>query len=241
MSPTIDSPLSGRRVVTTREMRGRLEDQLTALGAEVMHVPLIGTVDIEARAPDIEFDWVVVTSPNGARRAGAFVANPTIRLAAVGEATALMLESVAGRPLDLVPERATAADLAEALPAPGPTSGAMLVLQGDLASDAISMAARRAGWTVIDLVVYRTITLRPEQDVVVNAAGADAVLLASGSAARSWSETIAGAGVDSPPVVAIGAPTTAIAESLGLPVAATADPPGIDGLIAATIDALGRC
>jgi uroporphyrinogen-III synthase len=240
VSSAIDSPLSGRRVVTTRENRGRIEYELAALGAEVLHLPLIEVVDVEAMVPDTEIEWVVVTSPNGARRAGPFVNNPTVRLAAVGDATADVLESVAGRPVDLVPERATADDLARVLPAPAPTSGAMVVLRGDLASDTVAVAARQTGWTVIDIIVYRTVALRPGRDVVVNAADADVVLLTSGSAARSWSSAITDAGVASPPVVVIGVPTSDVAQSVGLPVVATADPPGIDGLIAATIDALGR-
>ena len=61
-------PLAGRRVATTRDRPGRLDEILARLGATVVHVPLIEVVDAPgddlAEALDrlAEFDWVIVTS-----------------------------------------------------------------------------------------------------------------------------------------------------------------------------------
>ncbi len=240
MGRSATSPLFGRQVVTTREVPGELESRLEALGAEVMHVPLITTIEAPETVAGIEASWVIATSPNGARRAGPFVASTQVRLAAVGRATAEALADVAGRPVDVVPERSTARDLAAVLPAPVDDEHQLVVLRGDLADDTIADAARQLGWEVVDVVVYQTKLLAPGADITRRAAQADAVLLASGSAARAWAAAIDGAGVTSPPAVVIGPPTEHEANSLGLTVLAVADPPGIDGLIAATVCALGR-
>ncbi len=53
----MSGPLSGRTVVVTREQPGELSERLRALGANVVHVPLIeavepadGSTALEARA-----------------------------------------------------------------------------------------------------------------------------------------------------------------------------------------------
>lgn len=235
-----DAPLAGRRVVTTRAAPGALDDHLASLGATVQHLALLATVDV---ASDIEVTnaaWVVVTSPNGARRAGPWVQATTTKLAAVGEATALVLAEVAGRPVDLVPERASAAELCAVLPVPGSIDERLVVVRGELADDVVVEAARTLGWQVDDVVVYATALLAPEEGDVAIAATADAVLLASGSAAQAWAEAVARVGVTSPPVIVMGPPTRDVALTLGLEVLGVADPPGVDGLIVATLQAFGR-
>ena len=70
--------LAGRRIALTRPEPGALGDRLTTLGAQVVHVPLIAIDDPadggaalrRALARLRSFDWLVVTSANGARRAG---------------------------------------------------------------------------------------------------------------------------------------------------------------------------
>lgn len=108
--------------MTTRDERGRLDSLLAVAGADVVHVPLISIQP--ATGPDLaeamssigDFDWLIVTSRHGAERVGdAAAAHPELRLAAVGTRTAAVLEASAGRPVDVVPERQTAADLARAM------------------------------------------------------------------------------------------------------------------------------
>ncbi len=240
MEPTPDAPLAGRRIVTTREVPGALDDRLTSLGATVQHLAMIATVDVASNIEVTNAAWVVVTSPNGARRSGPWVESNTTKLAAVGDATARVLATVAGRPVDLVPERASAADLCAVLPAPTSTDERMVVVRGALADDVVVDAARSLGWKVDDAVVYATVLLEPYAGDVVTAATADVVLLASGSAAQAWAEAVARAGVTSPPVIVMGPPTRDVALSFGLEVRGVADPPGVDGLIVATLRAFGR-
>ena len=89
----------------TRPSLGTLADRLAAAGATVEHVPLIaigppadGGGALRAALNDVAgFDWVVVTSSNGAAAVGDAVAGARgVRLAAVGPATARALEAQSG-------------------------------------------------------------------------------------------------------------------------------------------------
>jgi uroporphyrinogen-III synthase len=232
----VNDPLVGCRVLVTRERPGELARLLAARGAIVQHVPLIATVDVDgdelgeqlAQLPAV--DWLVVTSVNGAERVGAAAAAaPGVRLAAVGTATAATLAALAGRPVDVVPSTQHAGALVEALlEAAGPPPRRFLVAQADRAMPTLVDGLRAAGHTVTPVVAYRT-ELRPPPAGVVE--GADALLLASGSAAEAWVATM---GAGAPPiVVSIGPTTTAVAQELGLKVDATATDHTLSGLVSA--------
>lgn len=238
--------LDGRRVLVTRERPGELAAMLEALGAEVIHIPLIRVVDTTdgelerhlARLAD--FDWVVVTSAAGAERvAGAVAATPGVRVAAVGTTTAATLRDRAGRVADLLPQRQHAEALVDALSAAAPTPQRFLVAQGDRAADTLQAGLRRLGHDVTAVTAYRTELQPLPADVVERA---DALLLASGSAAEAWAATVGGAAPPIPTpriVVSIGPTTTAVAEESGLKVTATATDHSLSGLIAMLSSAFG--
>jgi len=230
--------LAGRLLVTTREHPGELEVRLIGLGAEVVHVPSIETIDIDVPAEVEPPDMLVVTSPNGARRASPWIGGST-RLAAVGEATGRLLSGLAGRPVDVVPDQQTAAGLARVLP-PAPTDGGhrLVVLRGDLAGPTVTDAARHLGWDTEEVTVYATRLRPPGADEIAVAARADALLFASGSAALAWTGSI-GNGPGTWRAVAIGPPSAAAARSVGFTVIAVADPHSVAGLVAATVAAVG--
>jgi uroporphyrinogen-III synthase len=205
-------------------------------GAHVIEMPLIEVTEPDdagsARDEILDdvggFDWVVVTSPNGAARLaprlGASPGDPTgPRVAVVGRAT----EAVLGRDAALVAEPARGAALVEQFPA---GTGRVLVLQGDLADDTVARGIASLGWEVTTVVAYRTVTVVPTPSAVDGALAADALLLASASAARAWAEAI---GTRTPPVVVcIGPSTSSAAEALGITVAATAERQSIDEMVA---------
>ncbi len=237
-------PLRGRSVVTTRQSVGQLDRRLAALGADVVHVPLIETVDappadvaaLETALQSLDRgDWVVVTSPAGAARLAGRLPAAAVRIGAVGTATAAAVASVTGRAADLVPDRHTGADLAAALPPPSePTR--LVLAQADRADPATGDAIEARGYTVDRIVAYRTMTRTPSAREREAALAADAVVFASGSAATAWVESL---GTDAPPVVvSIGPSTTAVATGLGLSVTATASPHSVDGVVAAVVHEL---
>lgn len=237
-------PLRGRTVVTTRERRGRLDRRLAVLGADVVHVPLIEILDppdggralADALADLGRAAWLVVTSKHGARRvAAAAAAHPALRLAAVGTATADVLRRGAGRDVDLVPVRQTAADLLAAMPAPS-NGGHVVVAQADRADPALAEGLSAAGWSVVAVTAYSTRLRVPSTEERTAALGCDAVAFASGSAVTAWIDAF---GPVAPPhVVVIGPTTRAVATAAGLQVTAEAADHNLDGLADAVTTAL---
>jgi uroporphyrinogen-III synthase len=221
--------LAGVRVAVTRPEAGALGDRLTELGATVVHVPLIeigepvdGGVALRgALARLAAFDWLVVTSANGARRVGAAARlHQGLRLAAVGPATAAALEAEAGRGVDLVPALAQAEGLLAEFPA---TPARILLAQADRARSVLADGLAAAGHHVETVTAYRTVTRRPDPDELERLAGVGAVVLSSGSAAIAWVDAL---GTSAPPVVvAIGPVTADVARSRGLAVTHVARSP----------------
>ncbi len=239
-------PLAGRRVVTTRGEPGRLDSLLADAGAEVVHVPLIEIADATAPGTGAaalaaaverlgDGGWAIVTSVHGARRLGPLVARRPCRLAAVGSRTASELARFAGRPVEVVPGRQTAADLAAAMP-PAAADDAVVVAQADRADTALVEGLRAKGYAVVAITAYETRLRSPSDSERGAALMADALTLASGSAARSWVDAI---GRDVPRrVVAIGPTTAAVAAEMGLEVTDVAAEHSVEGLVAAVIAAL---
>src|SRR5262245_25611095 len=147
--------LAGRTVVVTRPTVGTLGPRLADRGAAVEHVPLIaigppsdGGVALDAALAALgSFDWLVVTSSNGAERvAAAARAHPHVRLGAVGAATASILAARADRPVDLVPTEANSDGLLAAFP---PQPSRVLLAQADRAGERLASGLRASGHDVV--------------------------------------------------------------------------------------------
>ena len=240
-----DRPLAGRTVVTTRDERGRLDSLLARDGADVVHVPLIEIVDRDGAADELvdaidalgDDGWVVVTSHHGATRVGALVSRrASLRLAAVGRSTAHVFAQLAGRPVDVVPARQTAADLVAAMPEPSRPGQQVLVAQADRAGDSLSSGLSERGFDVTVVVAYENRRRQPTAVERDAALAADAVAVASGSAAEAW---VAAFGDRRPRVVAaIGPSTERAARSAGLEVTHVAADHTVEGLAAEIAAAL---
>jgi uroporphyrinogen III methyltransferase / synthase len=244
-------PLFGRRVVVTRarEQAGELVTRLQAQGAATVEVPAIeihepadGGAALAAAADRLgDYDWVVLTSPNGARRlldavrqrgrdARAFA---QARLAAIGPGTA---EALAGGNLtvDLVPPRFVAESLLEAMPAPGATGARLLLVRAAVARDVLPDGLRESGWDVDVVEAYRTEQAPLAEDQAAAVAAADVVTFTSSSTVSNFLAAMGGRPM--PPVVAaIGPITAATAREHGLAVAVEAEVHTIDGLVDALV------
>lgn len=235
-------PLAGRRIVVTRssEQAGSLVERLEARGATPVVLPLVRRETDPAemdRLGDLDldgYDWVVVTSPNGARQLLAAKASGLVarRIAAVGSTTAAALAAGGRRP-DLVPERQGGLHLVEEMPA---GEGKVLLVQAAGAAPTVAQGLADKGWTVDVVYAYRMVPVTPEPARRAEALAADALLLASGSAARSWAAAVGSA--TPPVVVAIGPQTADAARAVGLHVTVVADDHSLDGLVAALERAL---
>jgi uroporphyrinogen-III synthase len=201
-------------VTRPRDQAGPLVARLEALGHEVVACPLIeieplpGAVNVEG------YDWVVVTSPNGARELVSRANGDLPKVAAVGPGTAETLRELGVEPA-FVPSVSSQDGLLAELPRP---AGRVLF--------AAAEGARRGPIDELgaDFVpLYRTRLVRPDASPE-----GDVVVLASGSAARSFAEL--GAGI---PVVSIGPQTTEVARAAGLQVVAEAPTHDLEGLVSA--------
>lgn len=248
------APLTGKRVIVTRaaDRSGSLAAMVRATGAEVIEIPLTITVD----APDggAEFaaaldrleiyDWVVVTSPEGARRMREGLrrhpeAIAGRRFAAVGPATAAALrgddDAVEGFRVDLVAAVQTGAGLGAEFPT-GP-GRVLLAVARDAGTD-FEQAARAKGWTVDRVTSYATEPVRPVLDAELRAVieSGDAVVFAASSAVRSWVEAFDG--LMPAVVVAMGPSTARTLADAGQHDCVTASDQSLDGIIAALVAAL---
>jgi uroporphyrinogen III methyltransferase / synthase len=211
------------RVIVTRPRAQAepLAERLRELGHEVVLCPLIEIEPLGNGPVEVEgYDWVVVTSANGADELARRRHGTMPRLAAVGPGTAEALRSH-GLEVDLVPAVSTQEGLLEELPRP---AGRVLVAA---AEGARTLLADELGADFVAL--YRTRLLRPSEPPE-----GDVVVLASGSAARAFAALELEI-----PVVSIGPQTTFAAEAAGLEVVAEASTHDLDGLVAAVRSA--RC
>jgi uroporphyrinogen III methyltransferase/synthase len=208
------------RVVVTRP-RGQEEELvrgLEALGHEVVHCPLIEPESLGDAPVDVSgYDWVIVTSPNGAELFAQRRRGDHARIAAVGPGTAETLRGLGIEP-DLVPQVSTQEGLLDEFPTP---PGRVLFVGAE--------GSRRVLIDALDadfVPLYRTRLLRPAPPE------GDLVVLASGSAARSFA-AVGG----TTPAVSIGPQTTSAARAAGLDVVAEAQTHDLDGLVDAVAEA----
>ena len=202
------------RVIVTRP-QAQAEPLLNALraqGFEPIACPVIATEPIDDGPIDVTgYEWVIVTSANGAAELGARRTGVLPRVAAVGELTAAALEAQ-GIAVEFVPTLASQEGLLAELPRPTGKAlfvgaeGARRLLADELPADF------RA--------VYRTVELTPVPP------DGDLVLLASPSAAAAWAKL-----GSTLPAITIGPQTTAAALDAGLTVVAEAHTQNAIGLV----------
>jgi uroporphyrinogen III methyltransferase/synthase len=242
-------PLFGRRIVVTRarDQASALTTRLRAAGADTLELPVIDVVDpsdggaaLRAAAARMhEYDWVVVTSANGAGRlcgelrdARAFGA---ARVAAIGPGTAAALRRWGVVP-DLLPERFVAESMVEAFPS---GTGRVLLPRAAVARDVLPDGLRAKGWTVDVVEAYRTRRPPVTDAMRASARTADAVTFTSSSTVTNFLEAV---GVDAVPgvVACIGPVTAETARRRGLHVDVEAVEHTVDGLVDALVAHLGR-
>ena len=227
-------PLAGRTIAVTRplEQSQPLATRLEKLGARVEVVPLV-RIERLAKVDDVAgYDWVILTSANAAAALeGVDLRGP--RIAAVGPATAAAAESL-GAEVAFVPDTYAAADVGAGL---GPLDGARVLLpQAEDVSRDLADELRARGAHVDVVVAYRTVSTEPTPGLDALRV-ADAVVLASGSAARSLA---AQGGAGDALVVCIGPQTEAVARELGLRVGLVAAEATAEGIIQALVSHFGE-
>ena len=201
-------------VTRPRDQAGPLVARLEELGHEVVECPLIEIEPFEEAVEVAGYEWVIVTSPNGASELARRARGALPKVAAVGPGTAETLRELGIEPA-FVPRVSSQDGLLAEFARP----------EGRILFAAAEGSRRRAIEALqADFVpLYRTRLLSPEQPPE-----GDVVVLASGSAARSFA--VLGADI---PAVTIGPQTTKVAQGLGLRIAAEAETHDLDGLVGA--------
>jgi uroporphyrinogen-III synthase len=204
-------------VTRARGQGDELVARLEALGYEVAVCPLIEVEPLGDDPIDVSaYDWVVLTSANGAAELRRRMRGEPAHVAAIGRATADAFDGE----VELIPETATQEGLLAELPRPAGrvlfagAEGARTLLVDQLGADFLPL--------------YRTQELRPE-----HLPPADVAVVASPSAVRSLAAT--GAVL---PVISIGPETSREARRLGLTVLAEAETHGTSGLVDAVASAM---
>jgi uroporphyrinogen III methyltransferase/synthase len=198
------------RIVVTRAdaQADELVEGIEGLGHEAIRCPLIRVETLGDEPIDPSpYDWVVVTSANGAGELARRLASPPRKLAAIGPGTAEELRRHGLEP-DLVPEVSTQEGLLGELPGDArvllaAAEGARRLLPGDF------------------LPLYRTVELTPDAPPE-----GDLAVLMSPSAARAFANARGRA-----PVIAIGPLTAAEAEAHGLTLRSVAKSHDLDGIL----------
>jgi uroporphyrinogen-III synthase len=247
--------LAHRTIAVTRavEQAGPLVEQLRNLGAEIVEIAAIETIDPEDGGVELRgaarayasYDWVVFTSPNAAARYLAEVLKGSTgtvsqvaadfpKIAVVGPGTAEVVSAL-GFSVSLVPEESIGDGLARMFPR-GP--GSVLLPRAETIRRIVPDALLAKRWDVDEVVAYRTIAKVPSKALLDAAFSADAIVFTSSSTVTSLLAA-APERTDWPSAISIGPETTATLRANNLPVLATASPHTIPGLVNTIVRALG--
>jgi uroporphyrinogen III methyltransferase/synthase len=259
-----DRPLFGRRFVVTRStaQNGEMKNKLQNLGADVLELPLIRILPTEDKKLVAEvfagiatYEWGVFTSANGAREFLRifFKAFKDIRsfgpmrIACVGEATASIFRKH-NLEVELVPETATAENLATALVATDSLDSAnVLVVSGNRNREVMVNMLETMGHAIVDILpVYGT-----DFAEVINSPGlerykkegADGIIFSSSSTALSFIEQEEDLILESEARVPIhcsfGPETSKTLRENELPVDLELEHPGIEEMIESLVQRFG--
>jgi uroporphyrinogen III methyltransferase / synthase len=230
-------PLHGRTIAVTRAraQASALAKRLRGLGATVVEAPAIRIEPLPAAKPDLSrYDLVAITSPNGAERMLALLRDARelagITVAAIGPGTARVLRERGIEP-DVVPERAVAEGLVEAL-RDVPVTRALIARAAE-GRDVLPDALRERGAEVDLLALYETVA-EPLDDATRKAAAAAGHLtFTSASSVRFYAQ--AGGSLQGPRIASIGPATSAALREHGAEPDLEADPHTPDGLVEALL------
>ena len=248
---------SARRVLVTRavDQAAELVSALRDSGLDPISVPAIA-IDLELPRGDLDvaagllhtYQWVVITSANGARailkaaeRIPTELGGPS--WAAIGSATRRVLEHE-GIKVEFQPSQSSGIAMAVELPVVA--GDRILVVRGDLADEELALALRARGAEVDDVIAYRT-REAPEASLgLLRTATAQgpiaAAVFTSGSTVRGLVSLGRAESIDvrSLPAVCIGSETADEARRAGFRIIAVSPTPDAAALAAATATALDR-
>jgi uroporphyrinogen-III synthase len=232
-------------------------------GADVLELPLIRILPSEDRnlvaetfAGIATYEWVVFTSANGAREFfnvffkafGDIRSFGPMRIACVGEATAEVVRKF-NLEVELIPNRSTGEDLAQALVATNSLDSAnVLVVTGNRNREILVGLLESIGHAIVDsLPIYQTdfanVTEAPDLAQYCQY-GADAIVFTSSSTALSFVEQeedlkLAN-GATKPMLCSFGPETSKTLRENDLEVSLEIENPSVDSMVEALVQKIGN-
>jgi len=260
-----DRPLFGKRIVVTRPVGqvSRLKDLLEKKGAEVLELPLIKILPPENKKLIAEtfagiatYEWIVFTSANGAREFfdvffkafGDIRSFGPMRVACVGEATAEVVRKF-NLEVELIPDRSTGEDLAQALVATESLDSAnVLVVTGNRNREVLVGLLESVGHAIVDtLPIYQTdfADVMEAPDLAQYCQnGADAIVFTSSSTALSFVEQEEDLKIENdarkPMLCSFGPETSKTLLENDLEVSLEIENPSVDSMVDALVQKFGN-
>ena len=242
-------PLAGERILVTRPrvQAAELCDKLAAQGATPIIFPTIEIAPLDdytaidrAIRHLAQYQWIVFTSVNGVQAfwerldvVGAGLM-PTLRVAAIGPATASELQAHAVT-VTLIPDEYVAEAIIESI---GAVQGQRILLpRADIAREALAVELQRRGAMVDEIAAYRTLPAQPDPNGLLELQrSVDVITFTSSSTVRNFVALIGGDAISPGTIIACIGPITAnTACELGLHVDVIAAEYTMDGLVAALV------
>ena len=245
-SPLPAAPLAGLSVAVTRARASAstLSQRLEKLGARVIQAPVIRTVSLPGSVPELaNYDLLCVTSPVGThelferlRVAGLDArALAGMRVAAIGAGTADALRAH-GITADVIPTRAVAEGLVEALVDNDPPVRRALIARAREGREVLPDALRARGAQVDVLALYETVAEPLSSRILAETQRADYITFTSASTVRFFAQAAGDVALSpSTRIVSIGPITSEALYEQGLEPHVQATEHDIDGLVHALL------
>ena len=240
-------PLAGKRILITRPraQAAELSDKLSAQGAMPVVFPAIELAPLDdytaldqAVRHLAQYQWIVFTSVNGVKAfwerldvVGAGIM-PTLRVAAIGPATASALQAH-DVTVTLIPDEYVAEAIIASI---GAVQGQHILLpRADIAREALAVELQKRGAVVDEIAAYRTLPAQPDPNGLLELQrGVDVITFTSSSTVRNFLALVGRDSILPQTVIAcIGPITAGTARELGLRVDVQAIEYTMDGLVAA--------
>lgn len=234
------SDLAGRKIVVTRAIpqAAPLVAAIEERGGEVVSLPLLEILDAEDGGEALrdglagltDGDWLVVLSPNGARRVvenaeAALLTPGACSIAVIASGTGAVLEA-AGWTVHLRPDAASSEGLLETFDTIT-ISGRVVIAQAEVGRTVLADGLRGRGIDVTTVAAYRNVMPELDPETVELALAADTVVFASPSAVDRYTEHV---GTAPTKALCIGGVTAARALTLGYEVS-IAPEPTVDAIV----------